>query len=197
MNLRTFPRLLRDDQSGATIVEFALILPALAMTLMAIFDLSYNFYAETMIEGAVQKAARDSTVEIHAGDYDALDANVERAVRRIVYSADIEFSRTAYANFSDVGRAEEFTDVNGDGVCNAGEPFEDANGDGEWSDSRAKGETGGARDAVLYEVTASYGRAFPLNAFIGVDPEVQVVARTVLRNQPFSLSETASVKTCP
>ena len=197
MRLRAPVCRLCEDQSGATIVEFALILPALALTLMAIFDLSYNFYAETMIEGAVQKAARNSTVEVYAGDYDALDANVERAVRRIVYSADIEFSRTAYTNFSDVGRAEEFTDVNGDGVCNAGEPFEDANGDGEWSDSRAKGETGGARDAVLYEVTASYGRAFPLNAFIGVDPEVQVVARTVLRNQPFSLSETASVKTCP
>ena len=96
-----------------------------------------------------------------------------------------------------MGRAEEFTDVNGDGVCNAGEPFEDANGDGEWSDSRARSETGRARDAVLYEVTATYGRAFPLNAFIGVDPEVQVVARTVLRNQPFSLSEAATVEKCP
>ncbi|KLE35482.1 TadE/TadG family type IV pilus assembly protein [Aurantiacibacter luteus] len=197
MNLRALPALLRDDQSGATIVEFALILPALAMTLMALFDFSYNFYAETMIEGAVQKAARDSTVEIHAGDYEALDANVERAVRRIVYSADIEFSRTAYANFSDIGRPEDYTDVNGDGICNAGEPFEDANGNGEWDDDRGSDETGGARDAVLYEVTATYGRAFPLNAFIGIDPEVSVVARTVLRNQPFSLSEEASVENCP
>ncbi|GGD51868.1 pilus assembly protein [Erythrobacter arachoides] len=190
-------RNLRRDESGATIAEFALILPALAMTLLALFDFSYNYYAETMIEGAVQKAARDSTIEIHAGNYDALDERVTRAVQRIVYDADMQFTRTAYANFSDVGRPEDYTDLNTDGLCNNGEPFEDANHNRQWDEDRGSDSTGGARDAVMYEVVASYDRPFPIPGLVGLDPEVKVVARTILRNQPFGLSDEPGVGNCP
>ena len=69
---RLFTEIFRDE-TGATIVEFALISPVLVLTLMGLFDLSYNFYAETMIEGAIQKAARDSTLEAYAGNGTALD----------------------------------------------------------------------------------------------------------------------------
>jgi hypothetical protein len=46
--------------------------------------------------------------------------------------------------------------VNGDGVCNAGEPFEDANANGSWDADQGKAGSGGARDAVLYEVQVTY-----------------------------------------
>jgi Flp pilus assembly pilin Flp len=189
---------LHKDESGATVVEFAMIAPVLLVTLMGLFDFSYNIYAESMIEGAVQKAARDSTIEQFANNPAALDAHVREAVQSIVPSADVTFDRSAYSNYLDVGLAEDFTDTNEDGACNAGEPFVDYNGNGFWDDDRALEENGGARDAVLYEVTATYDRAFPLAGLLGFEATTSVAARTVLRNQPFSAqSEPTATGNCP
>ncbi|MFB0611485.1 TadE/TadG family type IV pilus assembly protein [Aurantiacibacter poecillastricola] len=185
------------QERGVTTVEFALIAPVLLLTLMGLFDLSYNFYAKTMIEGTVQNAARDSTIEQYANNPDALDAAVESQVRKVVPSAVVAFSRKAYVDYSDVGQAEEFTDTNGDGVCNNNEAFEDVNGNDMWDSDRSLDATSGARDAVLYEVTATYDRAFPLARLVEFDPEVTVSARTVLRNQPFNLQKASvSVGNC-
>ena len=55
-----------------------------------------------------------------------------------------------------------------------------------WDSDRSLQATSGARDAVLYEVSATYDRAFPLPSLINLDPEVTVRARTILRNQPYN-----------
>jgi len=180
---------LARDERGVTVTEFALIAPVLLMTLMGLFDLSYNYYADTMIEGAVQNAARDSTIESYANNPAALDAAVRTSVQRIVPNATVNFERSAYTDYADVGQTEEYTDNNVDGTCNNNEPFEDVNGNGVWDADRQQDGTSGARDAVLYVVTATYDRAFPLPSLINLDPEVTVRARTVLRNQPFNLQE--------
>jgi len=44
---------------------------------------------------------------------------------------------------------------------------------------------GSARDAVLYSVTVSYPRAFPIMKLLGFSPTVTTRSRTVLRNQPY------------
>jgi Flp pilus assembly protein TadG len=188
---------MRDD-SGVTVAEFALLAPVLCMTLMGLFDMSYNFYAETMIEGAVQNAARDSTIESFANNPAALDNAVRDAVQGVVPSAVVTIQRSAYTDYSDVGQAEEYTDTNGDGSCNNNEPFEDVNGNGIWDSDRSQTATSGARDAVVYEVSAVYDRAFPLPSLINLDPQVTVNARTLLRNQPFNLQAAeTSVGNCP
>lgn len=180
---------LLHDETGVTVVEFAAIAPVLCMTLLGLFDFSFNMYAESIIEGAVQKAARDATIEHYAQNPDKLDEKVRDAVQNLVYDAEVEFVRKGYANYGDMYRAEEYTDENGDGACNNSEPFVDANGNGKWDDDRALESSEGSRDAVLYEVTATYDRAFPLAGLLGFEQEVSVVARTVLRNQPFSATE--------
>ncbi|QZH74704.1 MAG: pilus assembly protein [Erythrobacter sp.] len=172
-----------------TVVEFALLAPVLLVTMMGLFDFSYNIYAESMIEGAVQKAARDSTIEQFANNPAALDTKVREAVQKVVPSSNVTFTRSAYRNYSDMGRAEEFTDTNGDGVCNNNETFVDLNSNGFWDSTRARDAANSARDAVLYEVNASYDRAFPLAGLLGFDDTVNVSARTVLRNQPFNMTE--------
>jgi len=185
------------DETGATVVEFALLAPVLLMTLMGLFDFSYNIYAESMIEGAVQKAGRFATVESYANNPAALDAQVTGAVQNVVPSADVAFVRTAYENYSDVGRGEEFTDTNSDGVCNDNEPFEDMNGNGFWDSTRALSDSSGARDTVMYEVNATYDRKFPLAELLGFENTVTVSARTILRNQPFSSDDSeAAVGNC-
>ncbi len=193
----TLASLMRDE-SGVTVTEFALIAPVLALTLMGLFDLSYNMYAKTMIEGAVLSAARDSTIEAFANNPAALDSNVTAMVRDVVPNATLAFNRSAYTNYTDVGQAEEFTDTNSDGACDNDEIFVDVNGNGLWDADRSKGNSSGARDAVLYEVSATYDRAFPLARLINLEQEVTVEAQTVLRNQPFNMQEiTITTGHCP
>ena len=191
MILRTLASPMRDER-GVTVAEFALIAPVMVLTLVGMFDLSYNMYAKTMIEGAVLDAARDSTIESYANNPAALDANVTDMINDIVPDAALTFSRSAYTNYSDVGQAEEFSDTNNDGSCNNNEVFVDVNGNGLWDADRSQDISSGARDAVLYEVSATYDRAFPLARLINLEQEVTVQAKTVLRNQPFNFQEIAA-----
>lgn len=170
-------------------MEFALIAPVFLLTLIGLFDMAYNIYTASLLEGAIQKAARDSTIEGASESEAAIDARVTRIVRDIVPSAQVRFMRKAYTNFSDASLPEDYSDLDGNGTCNDGEPYEDVNGNGLWDTDRGRVGMGGARDAVLYEVTVSYARKFPLHAFLGVSPQVATVARTVLRNQPYGMQE--------
>jgi Flp pilus assembly protein TadG len=177
-------RILRETE-GATAVEFAMVAPVLLLTLLGLFDFGYNMYTNALLQGAIQEAARDSTIE--GATTGALDTQVKGVVFEIVPNAAMRFDRKAYADFSNVGRPEDFTDVNGDGACNDGEPFEDANENGAWDSDQGKAGQGGARDAVLYTVTVSYPRAFPVAGMIGLPQDVTTSATTVLRNQPYTL----------
>jgi len=190
MSPRRFRSLLRANE-GATIVEFALVLPPLMITLMGLFDLAYNMYTAEMLQGAIQTAARNSTIEGAAGNQASLDAIVTNAVHAVSPHATLQFDRRAYASFADVARPEDFTDIDSNGLCDNGEPFEDVNANGKWDADRAASGFGGARDAVLYSVTVNYPRAFPVSTFIpGQTDDFTLRTQTVLRNQPFGTQST-------
>lgn len=188
---------LRRDQQGVSAVEFALLAPVLLTLLMGLLDLSYNVYTAQMLQGAVQSAARKSTIEGATDNTAAIDAAVTTAVHAIAPNAAMTFSRKAYNNFGNVNRPEDYDDVNGDGTCNNGEPFEDANANGNWDLDPGQTGNGGARDAVLYNVNISYKRAFPVFAFIpGQGSTFSMTAKVVLRNQPYGTqSNSASAPT--
>ncbi|MFN4112720.1 MAG: TadE/TadG family type IV pilus assembly protein [Sphingomonadaceae bacterium] len=178
-------RAIAADTRGVTLIEFAFVSPVLILLLMGLFDFGFQVYARSLLQGAMQEAARNSTLEGADVTSASLDSAVRRQVRNAIPNAAISFSRTNYANFSDVRQPEEFTDTNGDGECNNNEPFEDLNGNGTWDSDRGSQGLGGARDAVLYEATATFPRVFPLHRLMGGSSVVTVDASTVLRNQPF------------
>ncbi|MCK9540401.1 MAG: pilus assembly protein [Novosphingobium sp.] len=185
------------DTRGVTLIEFALIAPALLIALMGLMDLGYNLYTNAQLQGAIQKAARDSTIEDPGSRVGDLDNRVAEAVRVIAPHSTMQFDRSAYSNFRDVAQPEDFTDTNDNGVCDAGEPFEDANGNGTWDNDRGNAGPGGARDAVLYTVTVDYERLFPVARLIGLDGNFRLVAVTVLRNQPYGLqAERTEIGNC-
>lgn len=189
-------RNLRRDRHGVVIHEFGLLAPVLIIMLMGFFDMGYNIYANTMLYGSVQKAARDSALE--GANDTSIDANVTQSVRTIVGDANLTFKRTAYSSFTVVSTAEEFSDLNGDGSCNNGEPFEDANANAVWDRDQGDAGMGGARDAVLYTVTIKYPRQFPIAPLIGLLPYHETTATTVLRNQPYGdRIDRAAVGNCP
>ena len=187
------------DERGATIVEFAMIAPVLMMTLMGLFDMGYNMYTSAVLQGAIQKVARDATIEGAATLATTLDARVTRSVRSVMPQATIAFERASYTTFSQVGEPEDYNDVDSDGQCDSGEPFEDANGNGTYDQDRGTSGQGGARDAVLYTVTVSYPRTFPLAKMIGFSNTVTSSTHSVLRNQPYTSQSVAAPTTgnCP
>lgn len=189
---------LGQDQRGTSAVEFALLAPTLLIALLGLMDLGYNMYTASVLEGSIQKAARDSTLQDASAQVAAIDERVRKAVQDIAPHAVMPPPRrTAYTTFSSAGKPEDYTDSNGNSRCDAGEPFEDANENGRWDRDQGRAGLGGARDVVLYEVTITYPRPFPVAKLIGMGDTFTMTARTVLGNQPWdNLAKTPPVGRC-
>jgi len=182
--MRTVSAIWRDEQ-GATLVEFAFVAPIFLVLLLGIFDAAYTQYSASMVNGVMQKAGRDMTLENAGGNQATLDAMVEDRVQRVVPGATVALSKLSHFDFDDIGEAEDFTDEDGDGICNNNEIYVDDNANGQWDADKGKSGIGGARDAVLYTATVTYPRIFPMYTLIGLPETVTVSASTVLRNQPY------------
>lgn len=188
-------RLGRADD-GATITEFGLISPVLFLLLFGGFDIGHTLYMKTVLEGAVQKAARDSSLESASGNTDTVRSKIDTVVRNQLLplnrNAEITFSRRFYRTFTDAAAAaaEEFNDSPSgpfaNGVCDNGESFIDVNNNGVWdADGGDSIDRAGARDNVVYIVTVEYDRLFPLHAFIDVPSRQRLTTSMVLANQPY------------
>lgn len=187
---RTFLRRLLGDSSGVTLVEFAFVAPILIVMIMGIFDMAHTQYTNALLSGTLQKAGRDMTLENAGSQQAATDERVRNQVLKLVPAgATVEFERLSHFDFADIDEPEEFSDDNGDGVCNNNEVFADANDSGQWEPNRGRDGIGGARDAVLYRATVTYPRLFPMYELIGMPNEVTLRSTTVLRNQPFAAQD--------
>ena len=186
IRFRDLARELGRDETGTTLVEFAFVAPILCMMLLGLFDFGFQIYAQSLLQGAVQDAARGSTLEKGVTTTSSLDQRVAKQVHNVVPGAQLTFARSNYATFSDIGKAEDYVDTNGNNTCDNGEAFEDVNGNNSWDRDRGRSGVGGARDAVLYTVTADYDRVFPLHGFMNLPPKISVTGATVLRNQPYA-----------
>jgi Flp pilus assembly protein TadG len=175
---RRYPllRLAKDERAIYT-VEFAFLAPVLLLLLMGFFDLAHRGYAMAVLQGAVQKAGRDATLE--SGQTGTS-------------------SRLSYTDFSNVGDPEVFKDrIPLNGKYDAGECFEDVNGNGRWDADLGKAGQGSAQDAVLYKMEVTYPRLLPLASMLGWTANQKVSASTVLRNQPYGDQKIPSVTKCP
>lgn len=185
-----FLRKLCGEQSGTTLVEFAMIAPVLCLLLMGAFDVAHSLYLRTVMEGIMQKAGRDSTLETSSDNsvQDALDDEVKAQVRKLVKNAEINTDRRFYRSFAEAKSAkpETFNDSDNNGSCNGGEAYEDTNGNSVWDADGGNEGQGGAKDAVLYTVTATYDSLFPLWKMINGSQDKSVTASTILRNQPYN-----------
>lgn len=176
-------RRLRRDRRGATVIEFAILLPVLVMLLMGLIDISYQGYVQAVLEGAVQKAGRDSTIE--AADTNAIDNEVAAAVKRVAGSAQITTTRKSYSSFALI-KPEIFSDDNHNGIHDRGECFTDINENGIWDSDPGRTGQGGASDVTIYEVKVTYPRLFPIAGLIGWPATVALSTQTRFKNQPFA-----------
>ncbi|RHW17070.1 pilus assembly protein [Sphingomonas gilva] len=185
--MRRLARSLRRDRRGATLVEFAIVAPVLCLLLIGAFDMGHTLYMKTVLQGVMQKSARDSGLESGLDNRETIDAKVEKQVKALANNAEITFKRRYYRTFSAAAaaKAEPFTDTNANGKCDAGEPFEDQNHNHVRDADGADDGQGGAKDSVLYTVTVEYPRMFPMNAMLGFSDTTTVTGAMILANQPY------------
>lgn len=199
---------LRSDERGATVVEFAIIAPVMGMLLLGAFDFAHSLYVRAVLQGIVQKTARDSTLEdsTEADAQTALDAKVKSQALALANNATITITRRYYRTFSQASaaKAEAFTDstsgIYKNGKCDNGEPYQDDNNNNVWDKDGGNAGQGGAKDATLYTVEMSYPRFFPIYNFIGGSKTTKITAATVLKNQPYGDQGSyaaPTVRNCP
>ena len=174
---------LRDNSTGATVVEFALVAPVFLMLMFGVLELGHMAYVQTILQGAVQDAGRDAGLESGKQGMAGIDDRVRAQVRNIIPNGTISTKRKNYASFFDVGKPEDFTD---------------ANGNGGWDADRSKSGLGGADDVVVYTATLTYDHIVPIWKMLGWDKETELSATTTLRNQPFADQEMRTeTQICP
>lgn len=189
------PNLLRD-QRGAYMIEFAMVMPTFLLLMMGSFDIGMQMYAKAVLSGAVEQAARLNTLETNSSSQSAVDQAVRDQVGRVARYGTLSFSRLNYQDFSGVGKPEDFTDSNGNGVRNAGECYQDVNGNSTWDADRGETGQGGANDVVLYRVNLTFDRLFPLWKMLGEPQQKTLTVSTTLRNQPYTNQNSTSVVRC-
>jgi Flp pilus assembly protein TadG len=173
------------NEDGTTIIEFAAVLPLMCMALLGGMDLCHREYAQSILTGTVQKIGRDSTLQGGSDNMAVNDAKVKAAILQIAPDAQVTFQRSFLTRYRDA-EGEPFTDTNGDGVRNAGECYDDVNGNSQWDADVSSSGNGGADDVVLYKVTATYPRLFPVAKLFGWDGNQTITADTALKNQPYA-----------
>lgn len=178
-------RRLASDTRGATAVEFALIMPVLLTLVLGTFELGLAQYLRSVLEGAMQQAGRNSSLQSGTTAQGTIDTYVRSQVQSVFPGATVTFARSNYTTFSEVSAPEGFTDSNANGRYDGGECFVDQNGNRQWDADRAMSGLGGANDVVLYTATVTYASTLPIAGF-GLSPVQRLTASTTLRNQPYS-----------
>lgn len=184
------------DESGVTVVEFALVAPTFLLLLMGTLDIGQMVYAQSVLDGAVQAAARDASLE--GGDTDAADALVLERVQGIMPGVELNTSRTSYYDFADIERAEQWNDADDNGLCNDGEAYVDENRNEQWDDDIGVSGNGGANDVVIYGVEATYDPMIKVPFLKRAWQSRTLQASALKKNQPFANQEnySSTARTC-
>jgi len=195
-------RPLRADERGVTVVEFAIVAPVLVLLLVGGFDLAHQSYVRSVLQGALNDAARRAAVEdpafVAAGD--TLEERVSNLViaqvEHLTPDATIEIDQRNFYDFSGIGNPEKLmTDVDENGQYDEedGDCFADLDEDGEYDTDTGREGIGGANDVVFYEATLRMPRLVPLDTILGVAPNYNLRAETAIRNQPYDVQRTPPV----
>lgn len=184
------------DRRGATVIEFALVIPVVCTLLAAGFELGYRVYLGAIVQGALLEASRRASIG------NVTEQQIEDIIRTRVAALSSasnvkEVKKENFYNFSNVGKPEKLKyDKNGNGSYDALEDcYEDANNNGSY-DYQANAGLGTADDIIRYTIKVEYPNIMPVRRMFGWGAKQIITASTVLRNQPFTSRMMPTVR-CP
>jgi Flp pilus assembly protein TadG len=190
-------RLLRDRR-GVSAVEFGMTAPILFLVVFGTLQVAQGYYVSTVLNGAVNAAARKSSLQTGQTGSSSLDTLVTQMIKYVMPQANVTFTRRNYAEFSAVGMPEDFTDTNKNGKYDSTECFVDMNGNSAWDADMGRSGLGGANDVVVYTVTVTYKQWFGFAKMFGLPENQTMQSTTILKNQPFATQSTRTgTSKCP
>lgn len=183
---------LRDD-TGITIVEFAIVAPCLVLLMIGLLDLGFKAYVGIQLQGALEQSARQVTVGTSTTTA-ALTGLVKTQIVKIVPKASVTVVPTSYYDFANVGKPEPITtDTAPLGTFNQGDCFQDLNGNGVWDADSGSSGTGGSEDIVYYTATVTYPDLLPASKLFGFSSTATVTGTTMMKNQPYASQAEPSI----
>lgn len=183
-------RLLKRDQSGATLVEFAFVAPVFMLLLMGAMDVGYTMYIRAVASGTLEAAARSGALE--GATPSQLEADIRESMFDIMPAyarndSNVTISTKNYTDFSRINAAEKIIqDNDSDGVLDIGDCWLDEDLNNEYGVNEGADGIGGADDSVYYNVTISMESLFPLYGFINGSSTKTFSVKTLVVNQPFA-----------
>ncbi len=193
-----FLRKMRRDQRGASAVEFALTAPILFLVISGTLDMAQGYYVNTVLQGSLNAAGRNSSLQSAGTEAATLDAAVSKMIKYAMPKASVTFTRKSYSQFSSVGKPEDFTDTIDNDTYDPTECFVDMNGNETWDADMGTTGLGGANDVQVYKVSVSYKPMFGFGSYLGLPTNQKIQGTTILRNQPYSTQSTRTgVAVCP
>lgn len=187
---------LASDQRAVTVVEFAIIIPVVCLLLAGGFELGYRAYFTAIVESALLEAARTATVGNKTSD--DIDKIIKDRVETLSTAAAVkDIKKENFYNFTNVGKPEKITfDKNGNSIYDpADDCYEDANNNNVYDYNLNTG-LGTADDIVRYTVNVEYSNIMPVAGLLGWGSKQNIVASTVLRNQPYTSRAMPTIR-CP
>ncbi len=189
---------------GAVALEAAFCLPPLVLILILAVDTAWISLVQHQIGHAARLASRygitgradavpDGAARVAlcpgAGAsganprVDRIRAIIAAEAAGLLSLADLCLGLGSYAGYQAIGRPEPLADINGNGRHDAGEAFTDINGNGSWDADQAVPTPGGGDQIAVYTLRYT---AHPLVGLTpGLDGDIPVETRVVVRNEPF------------
>lgn len=172
-------------------MEFGLIAPVAMLMMIGTMDIGHSYYVRSALDGAMQTAARSSSLEGAATltAQELVDLRVEETVSTLAPNATITSTRRYYKSFSEAALAQAETvievPIGANMKCDPGESFMDANRNGIWDPDGGANGQGGAKDVVIIKFKVSYPRLFPMAKLLGLPANVELESNSILANQPY------------
>lgn len=199
-NLQLFT--LGKNESGMAATEFGLIALPFALILMGAFDLGYQMYVRSVLEGSLADVARTASLEnpnftlAGATLEERVEKTMKQKINSIARNATYTVSIQNFASFSGIGKPEKLTtDVNGNGSFDEsdGDCWSDLDGDGLYDAIAGRAGVGGASDVVHYEILMTMPRLFPMAKLLGASDRYQISASMLFRSQPYAVQEVPNI----
>ena len=190
------PRRSLRDTSGATVIEFALILPVLLLFILGFLDFGYWMYVRSTAAGALEGVARSAGVGGLGYDPAGSQTLVENKIKRIAPNATFVWDPRSYYQFSGINKPEKLiTDVNNNGAYDTGDCYEDLNGNNTYDLTPGRSGIGGADDILFYKLTVTFPPLVSIAKFVpGLGGNHTSVLNTTVRRQPFAAQATPAIR---
>jgi TadE-like protein len=183
-------KLIKQDQQGATLLEFAFVAPVFCLMLMGGMDVGYGIYVRAIGSGTLEAAARKGSLE------GATPSQIRADIRTAIYKILPKSSRTtsnvvittkSYTDYSRIDAAEKITvDVNSNGVVETGDCWIDEDGNNQYGTNEGLDGMGGADDSVYYVVDINLKKLFPFYKMANMPENQTLTVKTLVINQPYA-----------